>query len=236
MKDKAFIIHVRGNKERERHIKNALASTSFEYEFIEDGNIEDLKEEVLAQYFAGDLLKSAPNTSCAFKHFLAYERIVKDQLPYACIIEDDIEFTSKFHDIFYKAKAEIEKEKLETYFISYESSLNLFIKHSEEQKGKVLYKKTISRYAGFYMIDLNAAKLMLDQARQNNIYNPIDWWHTDLMKQGLLNVYWCHPPIARQLSHNGKFASMIDDKAHGPLRTIIYEFKILYKRIRQMIS
>jgi glycosyl transferase family 25 len=235
MKEKAFIIHVRGNKERKQHIENELASTPFEYELIEGGNIEDLEKDTLAKYFTGDMLKPAPNTSCAFKHLLAYEMIVKNQLPYASIIEDDIVFTSKFNSIFHQATAEIEREKLNTFVISYEESLHLFIRRSEEQKGRFLYKKNKSRFAGFYMVDFEAAKLMLAQAQQNKIGCPIDWWHNELINKGLLNVYWCHPTISRQQSHNGRFASLIDDTPHGLLRIITYNLKIFYKRIRQAI-
>ncbi len=236
MKEKAYVIHVLGNNEREVHIRRQLIKTPFDYEFINDGNIEDLTENRLSLYFSGGMLKPAPNTSCAFKHLLAYERIVENRIPHACIIEDDIEFTDNFSEIFNRSIAEIRNEKLCNFFISYEHSLSFFVKRSEERAGSVLYKREIARCAGFYMIDYNAAKLMLEKAKQEKIGVPIDWWHNDLIKRGLLNVYWCHPAIALQLSHNGKFASMIDDKPYGKVRTAIYKLKILYRKIRQVLS
>lgn len=236
MREKAFIIHVRGNKEREIYIKEQLKVTPFDYEFIEDGNIEDLTEDRLSTYFSGDLLNATPTSSCAFKHLLAYEAIVKNKLPYACIIEDDIEFTDNFTEVFKKSIAESNREKLEAFFISYEHSLSLFIRRSELKKNKILYKKQQTRCAGFYMIDYDAAKMMLEQAKHEKIHFPIDHWHNELIKKGLLNVYWSHPTIANQLSHNGKFASLIDGKAYGSKRVVIYKLKILYKKIRQLLG
>lgn len=234
MREKAFIIHVRGNEERELHIKNELASTSFDYQFIENGNKEELKNEDLKAYFTGDMLQPSGRTSCAYKHLLAYKMIVENQLPYACIIEDDIIFTSNFNTIFSQSIKEFKKRKLKRFLISFEDSLNLFIRRSEEEKDQLLYKQNRSRFAGLYMIDLEAAKLMLAQAKAEKIGRAIDWWHNDLINQGSLNVYWCHPTIARQMSHNGKFGSLIDDNPHGPWQAFIYTLKLLYKNIRQV--
>jgi predicted glutamine amidotransferase len=52
-----------------------------------------------------------------------------------------------------------------------------------------------------------------------------------LADKGLLEIYWCHPAIMEQQSHNGKLPSLLDGKKHGILRRISYASQKLYKRI-----
>ena len=52
MKDvTVLIIHVKGNKEREKFIQRQLDKLGFPYHYILDGNISDLTPNILAQYF-----------------------------------------------------------------------------------------------------------------------------------------------------------------------------------------
>ncbi|WP_374166304.1 glycosyltransferase family 25 protein [Arcticibacter sp. MXS-1] len=233
---KAYIIHVKGQEERKRHIESELAKTPFEYEFIEDGNISDLSHERLQKYFDGHMLDVKAASSCGYKHFLAYERIVREKLPMAIIFEDDIELFDNFLPILEQSLAEMANNNLKNMLVSYEYSLTWLINRSEEENNKVLYKKPISRCAGLYIVDFQAATMMLERVKKSKCDTAIDLWHNELIEKGLLNAYWCHPTIAQQQSHNGKTRSLIDNKKYGPVRIQIYKLKMLYKTLRQKLS
>ena len=95
-----FVINLKRSEDRRARVQEALGSLSLTYEFIEavDGN--DLSEHEVAEIREGfdDPRKidstrgpvSRGEIGCAISHLKAYKRIVKDNLDYACIMEDDV--------------------------------------------------------------------------------------------------------------------------------------------------
>ena len=82
-----------------------------DFEFVEDGNIDELSTAILDSYFSGKMHQTQPFVSCAYKHFLALDKIVKSEELVALIIEDDIMFHTNFEKFFPLILAEIEKKK-----------------------------------------------------------------------------------------------------------------------------
>lgn len=232
---KTYVIHVKGAVERERHIKKELAKHKIPFEFMLDGNVENITNEQLERYFDGEMKRKIPPTSCALKHILVYEKIIAENIPKALIFEDDIELFDSFSTIFSASLLEIKNQNLENYIISYENSTLQYVKQSEIISNQVLYKKDYSRCAGAYMIDIKAAKKIIQHIYHQKCNKPIDWVHHELIVNKTLNVYWSHPPIAEQKSHNGKMQSLIDHKRNGFFRRIsfflqkIYKHQILYR-------
>ncbi len=228
------VIHVKGNREREAYIVNELSKVPFKYEFVLDGNIEDLSRERLAEFFDGPLLVPSPASSCAFKHFLAYEKLSREG-SLLLIMEDDIELFPGFYRMFTKSLEEI-KQSMSNFLVNYELSLTLFVNRSEQKPDKVLYKKERAKCTGLYLIDAEAARNILQYARENKCSVPIDIFHDELVRKGIINMYWSHPSIGQQMSHNGKVKSLIDNKASGGKRQLIYKLKMAYRKIRQFFS
>ena len=104
---KIFIIHVKGDLKRRSHIEKQLNKVKFNYEYILEGNMEDIDKKILNKYFKGDMKKIQPSTSCALKHIKAYEKIKNSNLKYALILEDDIKLLNNFNDYFKKSIIEI---------------------------------------------------------------------------------------------------------------------------------
>jgi glycosyl transferase family 25 len=226
-----FVIHVRGNNVREAYITNELKRHGIDFEFVSDGNIEDLSPDIMRDFFDGPLKNDLPATSCAYKHLLACKKMLDSDIPFALILEDDIELSGSFEDTFNKSIAQAHAMRLQGYLISYENSGHKYIARSERRPGKTLYPKPHGRCAGAYLIDKCAAEKILRYTMSEKCRHPIDWHHNELADKGLLKIYWCHPAITEQQSHNGKLPSLLDGKKRGILRRISYASQKLYKRI-----
>jgi len=222
---KVFVIHVRGAIKREEHIKQELAKFNIDFEFILDGNKEDISTNQLNTYFSGDMYEVSAKTSCAIKHILAYEKIVEHDLDKALIFEDDILLRANFNEVLNTILEEIEREKLTNYFISLENSNHAYVNKSEIIQGKTLYKKVMGRCAGAYIVDYACAHSMLEEIRNHKCDQAIDWFHNTLSEKQKINMYWSHPFIAEQGSHNGTIPSLIDNKKTGLFRKMVYFFQ-----------
>ncbi len=96
-----FVINLKRSKERRARAQEVLGSLGLAYEFIEavDGN--DLSEREVAEIRRNSAdprtrLRGGTNSlsrgeiGCALSHLKVFELIVKDNLDYACIMEDDL--------------------------------------------------------------------------------------------------------------------------------------------------
>ena len=58
----------------------------------------------------------------------------------------------------------------------------------------------------------------------------MDWFHNEISDKGLIKIYWCHPAIAEQQSHNGKIQSLLDEKKQGRYYRLKYFLEKMYKK------
>lgn len=228
---KNYIIHVSTDFEREKHIRKEIAKTSFDFTFINKGDIKDLTTDILAQYFVD---MSVPSIiSCAYKHILVYKDMIDNQVDYAIILEDDIYLYKNFEKKITEIVDEIKERKLSNFLISLEESTLQYVKGSEREKRKLLYLKKHGRCTGAYIIDIESAKAMMREIETHKCNTPIDWLHNIHSEKGLINIYWAHPPIAIQGSLNGKIMSMIDTRhkrSENLFRRISFAITKFYKK------
>ena len=86
-----LVLHVRkGYEDREAHIRNQLNRRGLPFQFILDGDRDDLSPEVLDRYFTGQMHQPSAATSCAMKHLLACQYIIGHELEGAVVLEDDM--------------------------------------------------------------------------------------------------------------------------------------------------
>lgn len=213
-----FVAHVKhGYDDRERHIRAMLGKFKVPFEFMLDGDIDDITDERRARYFSQQLSIPFPAQSCALKHLLIYEEMVRRRLPGALILEDDICLHRRFPEIFSRSMSELEEYthtgvdgSLKPVIISYEDTRLRFVERSRRQKGRVLYPGDRDRMTGCYYINLAAAEALLHQlANGDGLTMPIDHYHAWMLHQGELQYLWCQPTVATQGSHNGLFRSGI---------------------------
>ena len=227
--DKIFVVHVMGNEERLRHIKKQLSGIETDIEFILKGNISDLNDEIMEKYFSGSFRKISAEASCAYKHILIYEKMISQNISRALILEDDIILYRDFISVFNNTIDEIDRNEMNDSIVSYENSTFEVIAAHKLIKGKYLYKKNRTRCTAAYLLDLNAAKKIISFTNKNKIHKPIDWHLNTILNHDIISIYWCHPPVAEQASHNGCMDSVIDRKKKGIIRRTGWYLKKIWK-------
>ncbi|PIT93325.1 MAG: hypothetical protein COU06_00405 [Candidatus Harrisonbacteria bacterium CG10_big_fil_rev_8_21_14_0_10_38_8] len=104
---KTFVINLDKDKERMRFMDKQLTTLGIKYEripgvygktytpTIQEYNIRLVKEKNLRLLPPGDL-------GCALSHQQAYKKLLREELEYVLILEDDVELPSNFKDIIEK--------------------------------------------------------------------------------------------------------------------------------------
>lgn len=230
-----LVLHVKeGYEERARHIESMLREMQIQFKYILEGNKSDLTQEVLDEYFGDggsvDMYGKFSRTSCAYKHILAYEYLVNNNVPGALILEDDIVLHHNFVNIFNKSMMEIKRFSYTNFMVSYEDSRLRFIPRSKRIKGIHLYPGNKGRMTGVYYIDQVAAKYILDKIKEEKCIEPIDILHEKLLKEKRLTYFWCQPTIAFQGSFTGLFKTSISNKKQK-CEKLQWLFKLNYKKM-----
>lgn len=228
---KTYIIHVSTALEREKHIKTQILDKGLEAQFINEGDIKDLTENILQTYFKGGMCVPQAATSCAYKHLRAYEYMLEQHIELALILEDDIILHQNFEAELKHIQAEIKTTNIQAFFISLEDSDLRFIKKSTRLKNTRLYPQPTGRTAGAYIVDLEAAKRILEKIKTTKCDLPIDWFHNLCASQKSIEIFWAHPTIATQGSLLGSIKSMIDNKPAHIWRILSFRLQRWYKKI-----
>lgn len=231
---KVLVIHAAKLKERGENIDKMLKSMGLDYEFIREGDADQLTDEMLDKYLADgpeDMHKKSPRASCTIKHFLSYEKILADSMEGALVLEDDIVLHDGFVPLFEKSIAEYRRDYAERpVLISYEDSSLQFVPRSQREKGRMLYPGHKDRMAGAYFINSHAAKAILDCLKEQPSDIPVDCYHYRLLREGVIDYLWCQPALATQGSFTGAFRSSLSKKKDRMI-VVRWWFKKNYKRL-----
>jgi glycosyl transferase family 25 len=233
---KVLVLHVKkGYEARLESIKKQFGAMGIEFGLILDGDIPDINDHYLNTYFRGEIKEKVNAvTSCTLKHILAYEEIAKNGYKDCLIFEDDIFIKPNFIEVFNSAIDEINNRPdidEKRVFISFENSRMKLIPASQRVSGQHLYTAESTRYAGAYYITNQVAKSIVDYTHKYKCEVVSDWYLTEHRKDFDMHIYWCHPPIAEQGSHSGKFDSSLNQKKAGILRRIAWSSQKMYKSI-----
>lgn len=236
-----FVAHVKeGYDDRERHIRAMLGNAGVEFEFMLDGDIPDITPERRARYFSPDLSIPPSAQSCALKHILICEEIVKRNLPGALVLEDDICLNKHFPSVFQRSMEELPAyehpdgstdHKAVPVIISYEDTRLRYVERSRRKKGRVLYPADRDRMTGCFYINRAGAEAILHRIKTcGGLDSPIDLYHASMLHSGDLLYLWCQPTVATQGSHTGKFRSGINP-AKSFIGERIWLIRRLYRRL-----
>lgn len=232
-----YVIHaLKGYELHEKRIIELFKKNNLQFEFVTDGDPVHFTDDILAKYFVDTIKDILPEgvLSCTLNHIFAYERMVQKGSKYAIIFENDPFFLGNFTKKLERMADEIDKLE-KGFIISLENSTLRFPAYWQTKRGKHLYKAVSGRMAGAYLIDLECAVRMLEDLKTNKCRNVIDWWHNNLSERGILKIYWAHPPLVEQGSHNGYLNSTISSKPNMMSRRITWvvqrNFRILFKRL-----
>lgn len=226
-----YIVHVKkGYEVHEARINQLFKELGLQHEFITDGDPAAFDSSILATYFTHTIRTKLRDgvLSCTLNHILSYEQIVKNNNRYALVFENDPFFIGDFIEKI--KKVAIEADTLpKGFIISVENTTLEFPPTKSLQKGKVLYEADHGRCAGAYLMDLQAAKNILEDLKTNKCNDVIDWWHNDLIKRNIVKMYWAEPPLTEQGSHNGLLYGTISTKNKNTGRRIAWLAQKYYK-------
>ena len=230
---KTYVIHVSDDDVRAEHVTKELKDKISAYEFINEGDIADLNEDIVHRYFHESLhdMKKPNEISCAYKHLRAYEKLLHSGDEMCLILEDDVILYPNFLTEMSRIFAEVKSRKLRNFIVSLEDSTNQFLKGSEKVKGQLLYAKQRGRLAGAYLIDKEAARNFLDFVLKRKCDRGIDNFQTVAAKAGIFTFYWCKNAVATQGSKNGLLPSHIAKVRTGFLRKTGVKVHRLYKKM-----
>lgn len=229
-----LVLHVKkGYEIRKEHMDRMLGERNYPFEYILDGDKDDLTEEFISQHFSSYMASVSSATSCAAKHIFAYQYIVDHHLDGALILEDDMLLYDDFEEIFNRSLEEARERQFHNYLISYEDSSLHFVPRSQRVKGYYLYPQKKDRFTGAYYCPYETAAAILDYIRDKKCDLAIDLFHTSLIERIGLNYLWCQPCLATQGSHTGMFASSITTASAQKVtyRKFTWKLKLMYKKL-----
>lgn len=228
---KTYLIHVKTAVEREKHMEEQMAGKGLDVEYVLEGDLPDLDIPELENYFTGVQLCLTPLTSCGYKHFKVCERMVRDNVTQALVLEDDMFFYSNWSSQLRKVLAEVEKFSLQNYLISLEDSSLKYPKGSERERGRTLYKKKSGRNCGAYIVDIGYAKAVLNYLSEQKCDRPHGLFLNRISWSGAFDIYWCHPPNIVQGTANGTFATTVSKNKTGWRGKVSWFLQRYYKRL-----
>lgn len=226
-----YIVHaLQGYEIHEQRLNEIFSKMNVDHEFVTDGDISHFTPQLLAKYFCsgiqGKLSKGI--ISCTLNHILSYEKIVQRKNKYAVVFENDPFFLGDFLQNIKKVANEADTLP-PGFLISLENTTLRFPNFRKVKKGKYLYDAERGRAAGAYLIDLKAAKDILEHLKTNKCCQVIDWWHNTLIKEKVVKMYWAHPAFVEQGSHNGRMSSTISSKNKSYGRRLRWKAQKFYK-------
>jgi glycosyl transferase family 25 len=223
-----FVIHVsEGYDERREHIDKHLPESGLErFEYMLDGDIKDLTEDVLATLFKGSD-QTPPEQSCFYKHYLTYKAIVEREIPFALVLEDDAYLTSDFSKKLDSVLQELNGKS--NYLVNIESAY-LSVPFKYRRCNQHIYLANHTKMTGGYIIDYVAAKKLYDYLNQYPVHLPIDIYQSEMRDVIGFNIYWSQPALVQQGSKNGTFASAINAEGTGIMDKIRYLIKNYHKK------
>jgi len=231
LKEGVFIIHaLKGYEFHEKRIKDYFRKNELSYEFVTDGDPLYIDEEKIKKYFSSNInnILSPGVLSCTLNHIYAYEKMKVKGLKYAIIFENDPFFLGDFKKMISRIFDEMEKLP-PGFIISLENSTLRFPSYWQTKKGKYIYRAKSGRMAGAYVIDLEGTRRILNDLNLNKCNTVIDWWHNNLVERDIVRMYWAHPPMVEQGSHNGRLNSTISSKPDTMIRRTSWLVQKLYK-------
>lgn len=228
---KIFVLHVKkGYEDREVHMNQLMSSLGLDFEYILDGDLDELTPQIKSKYFIEDKIKIKAHISCAYKHILVYERMRRDNIKSALVLEDDIFLSRKFMEVYNRT---IEQTCMmdRPYYVGFEASWLKLIPRSRRRKGVVIYSENDIQCTGAYYCNLNYANTVLDYVEKVKCATGIDHYLASIGKQGLFDIYWTYPVVATQGSHSGVMSSSIDQRGATRIRQIKRILTMRYKEL-----
>lgn len=190
--DKIFILHYEPLEDRKKYLDSKIFDFNIDHEFIISNKASDLNLDIGFYYKENNQLwKGMINQqiiNVTIKHFEIYQKILKSDLNYCLILEDDAVFVDDFINKLSSLLDELKNSYFDICFIS----SGCHLKSENIIPSKKIYESNSSRTASGYIINREKLDLLI---RTLPFYAPIDW-HLNFVKNDLdLKYYWAEPHL-----------------------------------------
>lgn len=207
--DKIYVLHVKeGYEEREESINKQLKELDFNFEFVLEHDIPELRKEQLTQYFLKENTLRMSELSCSMKHIETLKKIQRSEGNIFLVLEDDVIFSKNTLDTLKKMKKELSTIE-EAFVISLGNAANMYTPKKYLNKGKLLYKNSENRAADSFLISKQAVEKRLAWLEKNKTSLPADHMYNFIDNEVGNHIYWLEPTIVTQGSQAGLFRSSI---------------------------
>ncbi|CDH34204.1 glycosyltransferase family 25 protein [Xenorhabdus bovienii] len=173
---KIFIVNLKKHTQRKEKMQSQANKLGLHIEFIEAVYGPEINDEKLEQivYDYPNCKLTKGEIGCALSHLFIYEKILKENIPRALILEDDaIILTDKLFDILLEIE-NIDNEKKPNVFLM--NKVESYVKNKKNKKTNSLniYKAYEASGTHGYIINKTAAKKLLKEL--NPIKYEADMW------------------------------------------------------------
>ncbi len=226
-----YVVHaLKGYEFHEKRIENLFNKNGLEWEWVTDGDPSLYTNHTLKDYFIPGIEEHIPTgvISCTLNHIYAYKKMAERGIKYAVVFENDPYFLRPFKKWIQRVITEADKLP-PGFIISLENSTLKFPSYWQVKKEQHLYPATAGRAAGAYLVDLTFAQNVLHDLSLNKCHTVIDWWHNALIERGIAKMYWLHPAICEQGSHNGRLNSPLSTNSDNLKRKLSWSLQKWYK-------
>jgi glycosyl transferase family 25 len=230
---KIFIINLAQDVLRKRHMSTLMKSLELTYEFIDAiygkclPNIDDYVEK--SKYKSIDLIGRElvrGEIGCILSHHVIYNRMIKNNLKMALILEDDIEVSFEIHRIIgniEKLVCDWDVVLLGYHGTSSRENINLqgtYVGHIDhDYQIKQLSEVAYGTYG--YIISLSGAKKILEQS--SDFVLPIDHYTGNFLINNVYGVYPQLVAIKKELSDQSSLTVEREELRQQ------YKYKKVYK-------
>ena len=226
--DHIFVLNVKKFTQRRNFMERQLSKFGLTAEFVFDWDVEDLTDNVIADYFSNDRLTPAQQ-SCALKHVLTLQKIAASDDQFALVLEDDAVFGKDF--ILGVQRALAESQFFPGNKIIYiGSGGNFFTPKSQRKHEQHLYIGTRGRFTDSYIIDSVTAQKRLEWINTHKLSDSIDNEFDKMDKQLGIQIVWLEDPVIEQGSKNGLFKSALEKSPPAWLKGIFFRWEKLKRK------
>ncbi len=228
--DDIYVLNVKKYVERRQFMEAQLLKEELQAEFIFDWDIDDLTDDIEAQYFAEGNDLSPAQKSCAMKHIAAHEKVTQNNSAgFVLILEDDAVFAKSFKEGLQQSLNESDQFG-DSKVIYIGSGGNFFTPKSQRIPGQHLYIGKRGRFADSYIINQVTAQKRLDWIRDHKISEPIDNQFDKIDRLLDIKIVWLEDPVVEQGSKNGLFDSTIEIPLPTWKQKLFFNFEKLKRK------
>lgn len=226
-----YVVHaLKGYEMHEARLHEVLGKLGIAFELVTEGDVSLFTDELLHAHFTPELI--ATNKlgviSCTLNHMMAYRRLLASENQYALVLENDPCILRNFEQRLSRTMQEV--RLLEPGFIvSLENTSLTAPSVWQTRRNRVIYRAICGRMAGAYLIDRKGAANALADLQQHKCNYAVDWWHYMMCIDNVLRMYWAHPPLFEQGSHNGLLQGPISTRSKSLKRRINFLIQKYFK-------